>query len=243
LFSLSGINIAESFPALFVSGFSTEANHIIANRNTENIPIQIVRGQDPNKQQKYFGDIGFDFSELLASYPQSLTTGNMKMTGIINSNYFGLGKAFLVSKNEISSIDSPVSHLHYISLLDDFNLAFPFGKERLDEVSRQVEISGKRPFVRALNLERTGPTGTLFITGNYFFGITGIRFTDGYFDSQIPIAEINPYPSDLKIETTRTGLELNSYEKSHTITVDIEKFNYLGKSGSFLLGIPYYTWA
>lgn len=242
LFELTGINISECYPALFMSGATDESYHIIANANSETLMVEANRGEDENAEQKYFGDIGFDFSQLLANYPESLTTGNMRLTGIINANYFGRGKSFLVARSEMPAHSNPIIAPVLSSVLDNYLLAFPFGKERLNEISKDIEISGKKPSIAGLSLSRIGESGSLFISGNYFIGMTGIRFTDGDIDGRIPINQVIPFRNGLRIAAVRTGLEPNTYEKSHVVAVNIQDFNYTGKSGVFLLAAPYYEW-
>ena len=241
-FSLVGVNISECYPALFISDENSQSHHIIANRDTQSARSLLFNDSDVDAESKYFGGIRLDLSELLTNYPESLTTGNMRLTGIINANYFGRGKAFLVGVSEFAHSQEPASPYEYISLLNSYSLSFPLGKSRLEELSKDVEISGKKPSVIGLSLDRIGETGSLFISGNYFIGMTGIRFTDGASDGRISLSQAVPFFDNYRIAAVETGREANIYEKTHVVAVNIQDFNYTGKSGVFLLAAPYYEW-
>lgn len=241
MFVLTGANLSEIYPAIFLSESSGQAARIISNKKIPNLYQTFSSASDPRQAQRYFGELYEDNSELLANYPESVKTGNAKLSGIINGSYIGSGKAFLVHQEEASFFSSFESPEDYCSLLTYFNISFPTGKEGLENISKSIKISGKQPTILGISASRVEETGSLSISGLYLMDITGLKLSRDSIQSTISVAEFESIDYNLKIKTEDPGNEKNLYESVHTIKVNIEDFHYSGRSGSFYPLAPYYS--
>lgn len=240
-FILTGANISEIYPAIFLSESSGQAVRVISNKKIPNLYQTFSSASDPRQAQRYFGELYENNSELLVNYPESVKTGNAKLSGIINGSYVGNGKAFLVHQEEASFSSTFKDSEDYCSLLTYFNLSFPTGKEGLENISKSIKISGKQPTILGISASQVEETGSLFISGLYLMDITGLKLSKDSIKSTISVNEFESMDYDLKFKTEDPGPEKNLYESVHTIKINIEDFHYSGRSGSFYPLAPYYS--
>jgi hypothetical protein len=106
---------------------------------------------------------------------------------------------------------------------------------------QKITISGKKPVVTSLSLNKASISGDLSISGNYFLGATGVQLSGVNQVTKISQDKFINYNNSLTrgIALSDTGTA-SSYEQRHSISVNTLDFGFTKKSGEFKILTPYH---
>jgi hypothetical protein len=171
---------------------------------------------------EFFGEMVLDNSSLM----DSAETGVTKISAEINADMIGYGNPFLIASQEVGSKEVVAygAALQGSITLDRIN----------DLTGQQINVVGKQPVFLSIDKPRTTKTDEVQIQGKYLLTATGLGlqgegenhvlakedwefFGDGQFDPRVQIADEN----------------LNIYEATHTIAIDLSKIPFTGTEGEF----------
>tara|TARA_R100000152_G_scaffold15066_1_gene6986 strand:- start:3184 stop:4962 length:1779 start_codon:yes stop_codon:yes gene_type:complete len=190
----------------------------------------ISNQQNTSEANYYFESMTLDNSSV-ASDP---STGSTVISATINASFIGEGHPFLISRSQIQG-EASISQLKNNINLYNIKSVIP------SVTGQKITISGKKPVVTSLSLNRASISGDLSISGNYFLGATGVQLSGMNQVTKISQDKFINYNNSLTrgIAVSDTGTA-SSYEQRHSISVNTLDFGFTKKSGEFKILTPYH---
>ena len=186
--------------------------------------------QHSSDESYHLGIISLDNSSMLSD----ASAGGTVISAVINADFIGEGHPFLISKDQIQN-ETTIPQLN--SNINLYNI-----KATLPSVTGQrVTISGKKPNVISLSVNKASASGDLSVSGKYFLGATGIELSGQGEASRLSPDYFAGYARNNRgVFVLATGLALSDYEQMHYINLNLSDFNFTKKSGEFKVLTPYH---
>jgi len=220
---IEAINATEARPCIGISG-----------KNEGDIKA-ITNPLSASENSTFYGYTNFDHSSLVSNLPESLQTGVTKISAIVNSNFEGQGKMFLISEHEAGFVPSNLSG----------SLKGTITEQELQSLAYVSEIGVYKHFAEIIGVSPTltARGGEITVSGRYFTTATGARLASSTLEEvkHLPKSSFEPAVDntyDNKVSFLETGSSTILYKQIQSVKINTSLFNFTGDQGQLLIMPP-----
>ena len=160
-----------------------------------------------------------------SSLALDINTGVTKINATINANFIGEGTPFLVSEYEGGVLNNFAGFAGKIINIPNYN---------------SISVSGKEPSIMGVSKSRVSRSDQVTISGNNFmnaYRLTLASSSESKFINSGLFIDTNQQSTHEFITFANTGNNNPNYQ-THSVSVNLSSFNFVGSNGSFSFSQP-----